>query len=48
MVGHQGIEQNQVSVDGALAALEDWRVDVAEERPRANGGTDAVILATRP
>jgi SAM-dependent methyltransferase len=41
--------QLQVSVDAALDALNpgDWRIDVAEERPRAVAGTgvDAVIRA---
>jgi len=43
--------QVQVSVDEAVQALhpEDWQVVVAEERPRAAGGTgvDAVVHAVR-
>jgi hypothetical protein len=39
----------QVSVDAALEALNDrdWRIEVAEERPRAaaGSGVDAVIRA---
>ena len=50
MIGHrQAGDQIQISVDDATAALADWNIVVAEERPRANAstGNDAVIRAKR-
>ena len=48
VVGHRPIEV-QVSVDVAVDALDsrDWRIEVAEERPRdaAGAGVDAVVRA---
>jgi 2-polyprenyl-3-methyl-5-hydroxy-6-metoxy-1,4-benzoquinol methylase len=48
MIGHrQAGDQVQISVDDATAALAGWDIVVAEERPRASTGTDAVIRAKR-
>ena len=49
MVGHQGLaNQTQISVERARAELPGWDLVIAEERPRAKGGVDAVIRARRP
>lgn len=47
MVGHQGIDQRQASVSDVAAALDlrGWEFLIAEERPRAAGGIDAVVHA---
>jgi 2-polyprenyl-3-methyl-5-hydroxy-6-metoxy-1,4-benzoquinol methylase len=48
MIGHrQAGDQIQISVDDATAALAGWDFVVAEERPRASSGTEAVIRAKR-
>jgi 2-polyprenyl-3-methyl-5-hydroxy-6-metoxy-1,4-benzoquinol methylase len=50
LVGHQNIDQQQVSTAAAVAALspDEWDVLVAEDRPRATGtGVDAVVRARR-
>lgn len=51
MVGHHPLDQVQVSVEGARAALDPdgWELVVAEYRPRPSAGTDvdAVIQARR-
>lgn len=47
MVGHQNIDQRQVSVDNVVRSLplRGWEFPIAEERPRAAGGIDAVVHA---
>jgi SAM-dependent methyltransferase len=48
MIGHrQAGDQTQISIDDA-SVLTGWDIVVAEERPRASTGTDAVIRAKRP
>jgi 2-polyprenyl-3-methyl-5-hydroxy-6-metoxy-1,4-benzoquinol methylase len=50
VIGHrQAADQIQISVDDATAVLDaqHWNLIVAEERPRASTGTDAVIRAQR-
>lgn len=49
MVGHQNIDQVQVSVTDAVKALDlrGWEFPIAEERDRAAGGVDAVVHARR-
>ena len=51
MVGHHPLDQVQVSVEAARAALapDRWELVVAEDRPRATAGSgiDAVIQARR-
>jgi SAM-dependent methyltransferase len=50
LVGHrEAAGQRQVTVDAVRRALDPvrWELDVAEDRPRPTGGTDAVISASR-
>lgn len=50
LVGHQGLpDQVQVSVGAAARALsqEEWHLPTADVRPRADGGSDAVIRGYR-